>query len=395
MGSHSNTDSQTAVNKLVKIASVQGYVTPDDVAGVVPESYTLDEDFVDQVIAGLAEAAVEIRDDAQDLAPLGLEGLAADRRRVRSPGEIGDIDDTISLYLRDIGSIPLLTAEEEQDLARRYELGRVAQASLNDPEERSGMAPAEVALLERQFEAGVIASDRLMKANLRLVVHIAKKYMHHGVPFGDLIQDGSMGLMKAAEKFDWRRGHKFSTYATWWIRQSITRALADQSRTIRVPVHMTEQISKIRAVTRQLEQEYGGRAPTVDEIAAEMDMPPHRVEQILQLAWNPVSINSPVNADSDSEIADTVPDQDTIEPSEAASQELLRDAISAALSSLTEREQQVLTYRFGLVDGTPLTLEEVGETFGVTRERIRQIETKALRRLRHPTRSNKLREYLR
>jgi len=394
MGSHSDTDSQTAVDKLVKIASVQGYVTPDDVAGVVPDEYTFDEDFVDRIISGLAEASIEMREDAQDLAPVGFDALAGDRgRRPQAANE--DIDDTISLYLREIGSIPLLTAEEEQELARTYELGRMAADRLADPDEVSRLSRAELALLRRQMDAGERAGDHLMKANLRLVVHIAKKYTNYGVPFADLIQDGSLGLMKAAEKFDWRRGHKFSTYATWWIRQSITRALADQSRIIRVPVHMTEQITKIRAVTRQLEQEYGGRAPTLDEVAAEMGMPPHRVEQIMQLAWNPVSMNAPVNAESDSELADSVPDKDTIEPSEYASQELLREAIVLALSSLTEREQQVLSYRFGLVDGTPNTLEEVGEIFGVTRERIRQIETKAIRRLRHPTRSNKLREYLR
>ncbi len=395
MGSKSNTDSQTAIDKLVQIASVQGYVTPDDFAAVVPEEAAFDEDFADRISTGLAAASVEMREDAQDQAPIGFDTLAAERSRRIRHGEGDDTDDTISLFLREIGAISLLTAEDEQQLARSSELGQRAKSILCDPDEVGRLSTKEMTHLRRQVEAGKRAYEHLIDANLRLVVHIAKKYTNQGVPLGDLIQEGGLGLMKAAEKFDWRRGYKFSTYATWWIRQAITRALADQSRIIRVPVHMTEMISRLRAVTQQLEQDLGGRTPTQSEIAAAMDLPPQRVAQIIQLAWNPVSMNDPINEESDSELADNVPDKDTIEPSEAATQELLRKAIEDALSSLSEREQQVLSSRYGLVDGTPQTLEEVGEQLGVTRERIRQIETRAIRRLRHPTRSNKLREYLR
>ena len=248
--------------------------------------------------------------------------------------------------------------------------------------------------LQRVVREGERARARLTHANTRLVVHIAKKYVNNGVPFMDLIQEGNLGLIRAVEKFDYRRGFKFSTYATWWIRQAITRALADQARTIRVPVHMSEQISKITAVTRRLEQDLG-RKPTPEEIAAEMDMSPKRVERILEIAQRPLSLEMKVGEDADSELGDFLPDEGSPEPTEQAGRELLREEIESVLGSLSRREAQVLELRYGLVDGTAHTLEEVGEKFGVTRERIRQIETKAIRRLRHPTRSKKLRDYLR
>jgi len=396
MGSHTNADSQSVIDKLVAIASAQGYVTPDDIASVIPDEAALDEDFVDRIYTGLADAGVETREDALDEASVALDVLTSDRgRRLRPLVDNDGGDDTLSLLLRDIGAVPLLTAQDEQDLARFYEYGRLAEMRLGHADGTVPLTSAERSALQRQAGDGERAREHLIEANMRLVVHIAKKYTNHGVPFNDLIQEGSLGLMKAAEKFDWRRGHKFSTYATWWIRQSITRALADQARTIRVPVHMTELIGKIKTITRQLEQTFGGRSPTTDEIAAEMGMPPQKVEQILQIASSPVSLETPVSEESESSVLDFIDDKDTLEPNEYASRELLREALAAALDSLTEREAQVLKLRYGLVDGTQQTLEEVGERFGVTRERIRQIETKAIRRLRHPTRSNKLREYLR
>ncbi|MCE7939232.1 hypothetical protein DCC79_14110 [bacterium] len=387
---------QRTVDKLVAISGRQGYVTPDDIAGMIPEEAAMNEEFVDAVYAGLLEVGVVLREDADDDVPVSLEALASDRGRRTQPLDgTSDSDDTISLYLREIGSIPLLTAQDEHDLARLFEQGRKARLRLDDPAQRARMSDAEQHVLWQQVADGDNARHRLHSANLRLVVHIAKKYMNHGVPFTDLIQEGNLGLMKAAEKFDWRRGLKFSTYATWWIRQSVTRALADQARTIRVPVHMSELIAKVMTASRNLEQDLGGRKPSADEIAAEVGLPPQRVEQILQIARSPVSMDRPVGEEADSEYIDLISDKESPEPNEHANRELLREALEDAISNLTEREQQVLIWRFGLVDDTPCTLEEVGEKLGVTRERVRQIETKAIRRLRHPTRSNKLREYLR
>jgi len=395
MATNTSMDSQSIVDRLVQIGAAQGYVTPDDIAGVVPDEVALDEEFIDQVYNGLAVAEVEMREDAQDKVPVLAEALTGAGGRRHVPAAGGDSDDTVSMYLREIGGTPLLSGQEEQELARCYEQGRMALEILDDPESLAGLKHEDIRRLQRQVEVGRAARQRLNEANLRLVVHIAKKYINHGVQFMDLVQEGNLGLMKAVEKFDWRRGHKFSTYATWWIRQSITRALADQARTIRVPVHMTEMITKVNAVSRQLEQENGGRSPSLEEIAAEMGISLQRVEQVLQIAKNPLSLEMPVGEESGAEYIQFVPDDVTIEPNEHASRELLKDAIEGALSSLSAREAEVLKWRYGLVDGTPCTLEEVGEKFRVTRERIRQIETKAIRRLRHPTRSSKLREYLR
>jgi RNA polymerase primary sigma factor len=248
--------------------------------------------------------------------------------------------------------------------------------------------------LERKVREGEAARRHLIKANSRLVVSIAKRYMGHGVPFLDLIQEGNLGLIRAVEKFDHRRGYKFSTYATWWIRQAITRALADQGRTIRVPVHMSEQINKLTQASRRLEQELG-REPSSEELAVEMGVKPRKVERLMEIAQRPLSLEMRVGEEMDSELGDFIEDEETPLPTDAASKELLREEIERMLNSLTPREARVLQLRYGLADGHSYTLEEVGARFGVTRERIRQIETKAIRRLRHPTRSRKLRDYLR
>ena len=273
------------------------------------------------------------------------------------------IEDPVRMYLKEIGKVPLLSAEEEIELAKRMELG--------DQE----------------------AKKRLAEANLRLVVSIAKRYVERGMLFLDLIQEGNLGLIKAVEKFDYRKGYKFSTYATWWIRQAITRAIADQARTIRIPVHMVETINKLIRVSRQLLQELG-REPTPEEIAAEMNMPVERVREILKISQEPVSLETPIGEEEDSHLGDFIQDDNVPVPADAAAFTLLKEQLEEVLGTLTEREQKVLTLRFGLEDGRARTLEEVGREFNVTRERIRQIEAKALRKLRHPSRSRKLKDYL-
>ena len=273
------------------------------------------------------------------------------------------IEDPVRMYLKEIGKVPLLSAEEEIELAKRMELGDME------------------------------AKKRLAEANLRLVVSIAKRYVGRGMLFLDLIQEGNLGLIKAVEKFDYRKGYKFSTYATWWIRQAITRAIADQARTIRIPVHMVETINKLIRVSRQLLQELG-REPTPEEIAAEMNMPVERVREILKISQEPVSLETPIGEEEDSHLGDFIQDDNVPVPADAAAFTLLKEQLEEVLSTLTEREKKVLTLRFGLEDGRARTLEEVGKEFNVTRERIRQIEAKSLRKLRHPSRSRKLKDYL-
>jgi RNA polymerase primary sigma factor len=273
------------------------------------------------------------------------------------------VDDPVRMYLKEIGKVALLTADEEIDLAKRMEAGDEA------------------------------AKQRLCEANLRLVVSIAKRYVGRGMLFLDLIQEGNLGLIKAVDKFDWRKGYKFSTYATWWIRQAITRSIADQARTIRIPVHMVETINKLIRISRQLLQEYG-REPTPEEIASEMDITEEKVREILKIAQEPVSLETPIGEEEDSHLGDFIPDDDVPAPAEAAAFSMLKEQLVEVLDTLTEREQKVLRLRFGLDDGRARTLEEVGKRFDVTRERIRQIEAKALRKLRHPSRSKKLKDYL-
>lgn len=305
--------------------------------------------------------------------------------------ELISSDDTIGLYLKEMAHIPLLTHQEEIDLAMRIECAREALSQLSDCSHSvSRKLRAE---LEDQIRDGYLAREHLIKANTRLVVSIAKKYLGNGVPFLDLIQEGNLGLMRAVEKFEYQRGFRFSTYATWWIRQTITRAIADQGRTIRVPVYMTDRIRKMYRILYQLEQELG-HPPSEEELAREMEMDPKKVKWMLKVSWTPVSLESPIGDDDDSEFGMFVEDKGTPSPSQAVYQDLLRERINEVLSSLTPREARILRLRFGLDCDRPYTLEEVGQKFGLTRERIRQIEGKALRRLRHPHKARLLKEYL-
>ena len=311
------------------------------------------------------------------------------------------IEDPVRMYLKEIGKVPLLSAEEEIELAKNMEAGAVAKEKIailksreeNATEEELAEIKEEIKNLQKDLDAGDEAKKRLAEANLRLVVSIAKRYVGRGMLFLDLIQEGNLGLIKAVEKFDYRKGYKFSTYATWWIRQAITRAIADQARTIRIPVHMVETITKLIRVSRQLLQELG-REPSPEEIAAEMNMPVERVREILKISQEPVSLETPIGEEEDSHLGDFIQDDNVPVPADAAAFTLLKEQLEEVLGTLTEREQKVLTLRFGLEDGRARTLEEVGKEFNVTRERIRQIEAKALRKLRHPSRSRKLKDYL-
>ncbi len=311
------------------------------------------------------------------------------------------IEDPVRMYLKEIGKVPLLNAEEEIELAQKMEAGAVAKEKIavlekrldSVDEQEAKELKAEIKNLQWDLDAGDEAKKRLAEANLRLVVSIAKRYVGRGMLFLDLIQEGNLGLIKAVEKFDYRKGYKFSTYATWWIRQAITRAIADQARTIRIPVHMVETINKLIRVSRQLLQELG-REPLPEEIAEEMNLPVERVREILKISQEPVSLETPIGEEEDSHLGDFIQDDNVPVPADAAAFTLLKEQLVEVLGTLTEREQKVLRLRFGLDDGRARTLEEVGKEFNVTRERIRQIEAKALRKLRHPSRSKKLKDFL-
>ena len=312
------------------------------------------------------------------------------------------VEDPVRMYLKEIGKVPLLSAEEEIELAKKMEAGSVAEEKISllktrmeesEDDAEKDEIKAEIKELQKEVDWGDDAKKRLAEANLRLVVSIAKRYVGRGMLFLDLIQEGNLGLIKAVEKFDYSKGYKFSTYATWWIRQAITRAIADQARTIRIPVHMVETINKLIRVSRQLLQKLG-REPSPEEIAAEMNMPVDRVREILKISQEPVSLETPIGEEEDSHLGDFIKDDNVPVPADAAAFTLLKEQLEEVLGTLTEREQKVLTLRFGLEDGRARTLEEVGKEFNVTRERIRQIEAKALRKLRHPSRSRKLKDYL-
>lgn len=344
---------------LFERGKMKGALTFDEINSVLDES-DLESDIIDKVYEVAERVGINIVGDFDGVPEETGKQYAED---LESLAEGVGLEDHVRMYLKEIGKVPLLTAEEEVELAIRIENGDEA------------------------------AKDRLNEANLRLVVSIAKRYVGKGMQFLDLIQEGNLGLLKAVEKFDYRKGYKFSTYATWWIRQAITRAIADQARTIRIPVHMVETIHKLGRVSRQLSQELG-KDPTPEQIAQEMNMPVDKVREIMKISQDPVSLETPVGEEEDSHIGDFIPDEDAPAPSESAAAILLREQLMEVLETLTPREQKVLKLRFGLDDGCQRTLEEVGREFHVTRERIRQIEAKALRKLRHPSRSKKLKDYI-
>ena len=378
---------QETMDYLLKVGRAKGFVSYDDVLKLMPEVENNIEQLED-IFATLFEQGIAVGQSKEDAIPEIKESGDKAEEDDFDLSQI-EIDDSISLYLKEIGRVPLLTAEEEIDLAKRMEAGRDSRQTLSegmdDWEERE-----KLLWLVRD---GQSATEHLIKANSRLVVSVAKKYVGRGVPFLDLIQEGNIGLIRAVKKFDYRRGFKFSTYATWWIRQAVTRAIADQGRTIRVPVHMYEQINRLTRTSRQLVQELG-RDPTTDEIAEELGVTARKVEHIMRVSQRPLSLEMPVGEEEDSYLGDFIEDEDADSPQESAGQQLLREVIDEIFSSLTPREVRILQLRFGLVDGYCYTLEEVGKKFGVTRERIRQIEAQALSRLRHPSRSRKLRDYL-
>ncbi|MBI4675373.1 MAG: RNA polymerase sigma factor RpoD [Chloroflexi bacterium] len=374
------------VQQLLEKGKAQGWLSQEQIMTALPEAESNMEQ-LEEVYILLFEEGIQLIE-----APLDAE--AAKTEHVEEPAQVDlneiGIDDTVSLYLKEISRIPLLRAEQEVEYARDMETGKRARQQIT---RTLTLSAAERTKLETKVREGELARQKLIKANFRLVVSIAKKYIGRGVSFLDLIQEGNIGLIRAVEKFDYHRGFKFSNYATWWIRQAITRAIADQGRTIRVPVHMCERINKLTRVSRQLVQELG-REPTPDEIAQELGTTPKKVERIIKISQRPLSLEMPVGEEQDSHLGDFIPDESTLGPTDAASHQLLREQMEEILTSLSPREGRVLQLRFGLKDGKSHTLEEVGKKFGVTRERIRQIEAKALRKLRHPSRSRKLRDYL-
>lgn len=364
-----------------------------------PEKFEMVIDYLEQ--NGIDVLKISNDDDVDDDIILDDEDEVEVEKIDLSVPEGVSVEDPVRMYLKEIGKVPLLSADEEIELAQNMEDGAVATEKINvlkgrldgASEEEKAEIKEETKTLQRDVDKGADAKKRLAEANLRLVVSIAKRYVGRGMLFLDLIQEGNLGLIKAVEKFDYKKGYKFSTYATWWIRQAITRAIADQARTIRIPVHMVETINKLIRVSRQLLQELG-REPSPEEIAKEMNMPVERVREILKISQEPVSLETPIGEEEDSHLGDFIKDDNVPVPADAAAFTLLKEQLEEVLGTLTEREQKVLTLRFGLEDGRARTLEEVGKEFNVTRERIRQIEAKALRKLRHPSRSRKLKDYL-
>ncbi|MEU8117196.1 RNA polymerase sigma factor RpoD [Spirillospora sp. NPDC049024] len=366
---------------LVARGRERGGVTVEDVAAALDRS-DLPDDSLERVVRMLAEQGVEVLESQQETEDV----TRADEGDL---GKRAPTSDLVRIYLREIGRVPLLTAEDEVELAKSIEAGLFAEEKMA---RTAVLTRGELLDLELLSREGVRAKQRLIEANLRLVVSIAKRYVGRGMLFLDLIQEGNLGLIRAVEKFDYTKGFKFSTYATWWIRQAITRAIADQARTIRIPVHMVETINKLVRVQRQMHQDLG-REPTPEEIGLEMGLSPVRVVEIQRIAQEPVSLQSPIG-EEDSDLGDFIEDADAVVPMEAAAFILLQDQLEDILGTLSEREQRIIQLRFGLTDGHPRTLEEVGREFGVTRERIRQIESKTLAKLRHPSRAQMLREYL-
>jgi len=396
------------LTELLERAEDQGYLTTDDVLEALPDSEDDSLEVAEEILIRLVAAGIKIYEDKDDVPNGRANGNGHDEDfelglDLASLAELADeedasldltgisTDDTVGLYLKEMAQVPLLSTEEEVELARRLENGYLAAEKLGNG--IASLSTEEIEQLRVYVNEGLAARDHLIKANTRLVVSIAKKYIGRGVPFLDLIQEGNLGLMKAVEKFDFRRGFRFSTYATWWIRQTITRAIADQGRTIRVPVHMSDRIRRLYKTARQLEQ-VNGRKPTPEEIADVLDMEPRKVQWMLRVSWQPLSLEHPVGEEEDSELGSFIEDDTTPTPTDSVQDHLLREKVEELLSTLTPREARILRLRFGLQNGRSYTLEEVGQKFGLTRERIRQIEGKALRRLRHPRRSRQLRDYL-
>ncbi len=417
------------VKTLVKMGESKGNLTGEEIQGALGD-IDLSEGQVESIYAHFEKSGIEVVEDA-DVTEAEVERIIADEKEaaakaVKASKDAGDskedskapaksgktakkparrksaatttaqplTSDPVRMYLKEIGKVPLLNARQEVDLAMKIEAGQEAALKLDEARQRGvELDPAPRRRLQRIETTGLNAKKKLVEANLRLVVSIAKRYVGRGMLFLDLIQEGNLGLIRAVEKFDYTKGYKFSTYATWWIRQAITRAIADQARTIRIPVHMVETINKLIRVQRQLLQNLG-REPTPEEIGEQMEMTADRVREILKISQEPVSLETPIGEEEDSQLGDFIEDGEAVVPPEAASFSMLQEQLAKVLEGLSERERRVIELRFGLLDGHPRTLEEVGREFGVTRERIRQIESKTLSKLRHPTRSGKLKDYL-
>ena len=396
-----NKEPFSPVAKLIELGRKKTYVTIDDILNFFPEAER-DVDQLEETFAALLSAGIPYVDDDTTIETadeeLAFEEVDEEDDDVQPRAAVEenylaniDTDDMIGLYLKEVGRVPLLTADEEVYLAKRIETGRISRETL--AKDSRNMKEVERSDHRNNIEDGWAAREHLITANSRLVISVAKKYMGRGVPFQDLIQEGNIGLIRAAKKFDYRRGHKFSTYATWWIRQAVTRAIADQGRTIRVPVHMGDQINKLLRVQHQLIQRLG-RDPSVEELAEALDVTPKKVENMIQVARRPLSLETPTDDEEDSVLGDFIKDQEMPAPDDSATYNLLKEHLDEVLGSLPPREVRILQLRYGLLDGQAYTLEEVGRKMGVTRERVRQIEAQALSRLRHPVIRRKLREYL-
>jgi RNA polymerase primary sigma factor len=390
-------DRHNAVARLIELGRRKSFVTYDDILKFFPEAEQ-DVDQLEEAFSALVSAGIPYIEDPGLGGPteeeLSEEEESDDEARPELSTDDNylaniDTDDAIGLYLKEVGRVPLLTAIEEVELAQRIERGRLAREELA----RGNVTSRRRMELQMLIEDGWAAREHLITANSRLVISVAKKYMGRGVPFLDLIQEGNIGLIRAAKKFDYRRGHKFSTYATWWIRQAVTRAIADQGRTIRVPVHMGDQINKLLRVQHQLTQRLG-RDPSVEELAIALEVTPQKVENMIQVARRPLSLETPTDDEEDSVLGDFIQDDEFPAPDDTATYNLLREHLDSVLDGLPPREVRILQLRYGLLDGQAYTLEEVGRKMGVTRERVRQIEAQALSRLRHPAIRRKLREYL-
>lgn len=378
-----------AMNMLLEKANIQGYLTTDDLMEAFPDA-TQDAEYLSVLLTSLRQSGVDILD-----ADVDLESASSEHAPEPNTESIFDEavtnDDPISMYLKEMARVPLLTVDEELSIAIRIEKGRHAKEQKLQLTGRHNITARKV--LTPIIQDGERAREHLIKANTRLVVSIAKRYIGRGVALLDLIQEGNLGLIKAVEKYDYHRGFRFSTYATWWIRQTISRAIADQSRTIRIPVHMTDRIRQLYKTSREMEQKLG-RQPTLEELAEATGQPVKKVQWVMKVSWQPLSLESPVGDEEDSELGYFIEDEVSPTPMQSAYQSLLKDKLEEVLSTLSPREARILRLRYGLDDGTSYTLEEVGRKFGLTRERIRQIEGRALRQLRHPKRSRQLKDYL-